>query len=122
MNEKSPGQPSSVFLDVLIYHGCRFISLMSVLRDYLSFAPLVHRVTCRVYPAKIQNIPYLHPLSVRHPNNAKKKRTKKLKCLANPQERAKIHTPKMRFYTSYTCHTLNTIAHSPNERLLEVYD
>ena len=32
MNEKSPGQPSSVFLDVFIYHGCRFISLMSVFR------------------------------------------------------------------------------------------
>ena len=32
MNEKSLGQPSSVVLDVFIYHGCRFISLMSVFR------------------------------------------------------------------------------------------
>ena len=93
MNEKSPGQPSSVFLDVLIYHGCRFISLMSVLRDYLSFAPLVHRVTCRVYPAKIQNIPYLHPLSVRHPNNAKKKKNKKIKMSCKPtRTRKNPHT------------------------------
>ena len=32
MNKKSPGQPSSVVLDALIYHGCRFISLVSVFR------------------------------------------------------------------------------------------